>query len=104
MCRRFAWVTGHREAVREQVVARVTGANFDEVALAAEGVNGLEEKYFGVGHGDKGKGKREKEVMRWKRFRTGRLRQSGRRGAGGRLAAGVAPGALRGRAGGAESS
>ena len=41
----------HGKVQREQIIARVTGADFDEVALAAEAVNGFKEKNFGVGHG-----------------------------------------------------
>jgi hypothetical protein len=41
----------HGKTLEEEKIARISGADFHLVALAAEAIDGFEEKYFTVGHG-----------------------------------------------------
>ena len=44
----------HRDAAGQEVIARITRADFDWVAFAAETVDGLDEEDVAVGHGMSG--------------------------------------------------
>ena len=49
-CLRLATSPGTRDAPGQKVIARVSRADFDLVAFAAEAFDGLEEEDFAVGH------------------------------------------------------